>query len=302
MARTWLILDCNFLCYRAFYTREDLSYKEVPIGTTFGFLMDVMNLQTEFDTNNVIFCWDAGKGIRYDEYPGYKAKRKQKEETKAEKKAKKYFRRQIRKLRKEILPALGIRNNFWQVGYESDDVMAQVCLSLPPKDKAIIISADKDMYQCITPQITCYNPTTNSMMGMKKFGGTYGILPADWVTVKCLAGCTTDCVAGIKGIGEKKAIQYILKEMNSKTATYKRIKAEEIGITLQNMGLVKLPHVGTKEFKIRRKHYYTIERWDSLCCQYGFDSLLKRSFILEMDNGKKSKKKVSKRKKQRKQV
>lgn len=293
MKRKWLVLDCNFLCYRAFYSRGGLAHEDIVVGTMYGFLMDVITLQDEFKTNNIIFCWDYGKGVRYDEYPTYKGQRRTKEEkeTKTERRAKKQFRRQVKEIRRTVLRSLGIRNNFYQKGYESDDVMAQVCLSLPPKDKAVIVSADKDMFQCITKKVSCYNPTTKALTTHKQFVSKYGIQPKDWIGVKCIAGCTTDNVKGIPGVGEKTAIKYLLGDMNTKTATHQKIKRMEIATTLINLGLVKLPHIGTKEFKIRTKNKYTKKKWYSFLKQYGFENLRKTPFLLEAKDGKKKSRK-----------
>ena len=132
-----------------------LSYGGNATGVVYGFLKDIITLKKRFETNYIVFCWDYGKGIRKLISSDYKSNRhKDKEDDDFEIS----FKKQVTLLRTEYLKQIGFRNIFYQDGYESDDIIASVCRNLPDGDKGIIVSADHDLYQLLTANISMYNP------------------------------------------------------------------------------------------------------------------------------------------------
>src|SRR3990167_5779831 len=141
-----LVIDSNFLCYRALFTMGELSADEARTGVIFGFLLEVLKLAKKFNTNKFFFCWDSRKSKRRRIYPDYKQRGKEK--TPDEIVLIKEAYQQFTILRTEILLAMGFRNNFIQAGLESDDLMA--CLSLIPKNRPMtIVSPDEDLLQML---------------------------------------------------------------------------------------------------------------------------------------------------------
>jgi len=264
MGEKYLLLDCNFLCHRAKHTMGDLSYEGNATGVIYGFLKSLSGFQDLFNTSNFVFCWDSKYSKRKKIYPEYKANRDKKEYTKEEIEFDKAFREQMKRLRTIYLPMIGFRNIFVQKGYESDDVIASICekLLLSNKirassaiafDEAIIISSDKDLYQCINPWVSFYNPQTSKILTLQRFKKQYEIHPIRWGLVKSFAGCTTDNVKGIKGVGDITAIKYLLAELNPNSKVYKAIiSSNGKAIFDRNQKLVSLPMEGTKIFKLKR--------------------------------------------------
>ena len=257
MSKTWLILDCNYLCHRAKHSTGNLSYNDIPTGVVFGFLKDIETYQKLFATNHFIFCWDFGVGIRTENVPTYKANRKDKVYTKEETKLNDAFRIQMKKLRKEYLKMLGYRNIFYQRGYEADDMIAAAIRDLPKKDEKIIVSADHDLYQLLSKHVHIYQPQKRKMMTKKTFIAEYEIEPYRWPLVKAIAGCTSDNVIGAVGVGEKGAIAYLtnnLKETSKKFQAIKKFCWDEKSRPnfLINISLVTLPLKGVKTFKPKR--------------------------------------------------
>lgn len=274
--KTWLVLDCPNLCHRAFYTTGSLSYNGDATGVTYGFLVSLLSLIEEHATRDVIFCFDYGKGLREKHCPEYKAARRQKERERPddEKEARRGLRREIRRLRDEILPELGYRNIFYQKGYEADDLIARVCLMLSPPDEMVIVSSDKDLYQLISKDVSIWNPIKKIAYTLKSFTTEFGLLPIHWSTVKALSGCTSDGVEGIKGIGEKTAVKFLLGQLKETSKAHQNIANNE-EIWRRNLPLVKLPYKGTKIPKIR-KNRATHDKWKKVLKSLGMTSLLKR--------------------------
>jgi 5'-3' exonuclease len=250
MNKKYLLLDCNYLCHRAKYTTGDLSYGGDATGVIYGFLKSLGIFQDLFRTSNFVFCFDSAKSKRKEIYPEYKANRWDKEKTEEEIEFDKSFRKQVKKLRTTYLPMIGFKNVFIQKGYESDDVIASFCGNLQDGEEAIIISSDHDLYQCIAHNVSFYNPQSRKILTLQGFKKQYGIKPTEWALVKAIAGCATDNIKGIKGIGEKTAIKYLKGDLKKGKKLLDINCSDGVRLALENHFLVCLPMKGTKKFKI----------------------------------------------------
>ena len=238
-----------------------------------------------FHTTNFVFCWDSKTNIRQEIYPAYKQTRRDKEKTDEELAYDIEFRRQIKKLRRVYLPLIGCSNIFCQKGYESDDIIASLCLNEFDGYSIIIISADHDMYQCLSPVVSMYNPQQKKMMTVQKFERQYGIKPHQWVRVKCLAGCTSDNITGIAGIGEKTAIKYLTHQLKETTKAYQKIESCYNMVIKHNTKFVQLPFKGTKTFKIKENNYNDAG-WIAVCKKLGLKSIEKRNPFMSIKKRK----------------
>lgn len=270
--KTWLILDCNYLCHRAKHTMGNLSYGGSATGVIYGFLKDVLYFRSFFQTNHIVFCWDHGKDIRKQDSLTYKSNRI-KEYTKEEQEFEKDFRIQLSKLKKEYLSEIGFSNNFYQKGYEADDIIASVCKnSISKEDDAIIISADHDLYQLLSKQVSIYHPQKQEIYTKKKFKKAFGIKPRQWAKVKAIAGCSSDNISGIKGIGEKTAAKYIAGTLKNTTKTYNIIKENIDSILKTNLILTKIPYPDTRIFDLKEDNL-SRKSWSRITKNLGIKSL-----------------------------
>lgn len=276
MKKTWLVVDSPYLCYRAFYSTGGMSYNGDPTGVTYGFLQAILTLQEEHATNDVIFAFDYGKGIREKKHPEYKRARRDKEaaRTDEEKEALAGLRREMRLLRKEILHEIGFRNILYQKGREADDICAKVCECLPQTDRIIIVSGDKDLYQLLAKNVMLWNPIKKSVYTTSTLKAEFGITSAEWPAIKALAGCSSDGVLGIKGIGEKTAARYLLGKLNPKQKTYQKI-VDGYDTYKRNLPLVTLPYPGTLPPTLQEDEV-TQKKWRTVLKRLGMTSLLKR--------------------------
>lgn len=256
MNKLWLILDCHYLCHRAFYVFGGLSHDGMSTGIAFGFLKDIEILKKRFSTNNIAFCWDLGRPLRMKEDKNYKANRKsrKKDLTPEEVATMTDFRVQIKAIRKVYLRIMGFRNNFYQKGFEADDLIASLCINtLRQKDRAIIVSADHDLYQLLSNRVSVYHPQKKELVTKKSFFMSQGIKPSKWHEVKAIAGCSSDNVKGVVGVGEKTAIKYLRDELKKESKAYQNIKAAEgNGMIEGNLKLVRLPFVGVNTLRLRK--------------------------------------------------
>jgi len=212
-----LVIDSNAIAYRATYTIGGLSSNEKRTGVIFGFLHQVFKYAKKYKTSDIVFCWDSKKSWRRLKLSTYKENRveRRKELDEGEKESLNDAYRQFDSLRKEILFELGFRNIFHAPGYESDDLIA-VVVGYFKRDKFIILASDNDLWQLIRSDVVYCGLTNGEEITEKKFIEQYGVPPIEWAEVKAIVGCKGDNVAGIRGIGEKKAIDYILARSKPK--------------------------------------------------------------------------------------
>lgn len=285
MNNKWLLLDCNYLCHRAAFSMGDLSFKGAATGTIYGFLKDVHNLQSKFDTNKLVFCFDCGRSLRTKSYPQYKQNRDVKKQklTVEEKTFRREFQRQVKKLRKDYLKIIGFSNVFYEYGYESDDIIASICHHLPKGDEAIIVSSDKDLYQLITWRVSIYQPQKRELLTLQDFKKQYNISPADWMEVKATAGCSSDNIKGIKGVGEKTAIKFIRNKLKTNSKAYLSITSPEGRcVRNKNWHLVALPIKGTKIFKLNKHNHFSKKGWKKITKKLGMKSLQRHNIFLKV--------------------
>ncbi len=278
MNKTWLILDCNFLCHRLKHAMGGLSHDNSPTGVIYGFLKSIPLYQEKFDTPHIIFCWDSKTSKRKEIFPGYKSNRVDRlnkmnnEEIIFETE----FRYQMKMLRTKYLKMIGFRNVFCQKGYEADDLIGSICADLPEKDEAIILTSDQDLYQCLRPNVSIYDPNKRKRMTVQKFKKKYEIEPDRWAVMKAIAGCPSDNIPGLKGVGEKTAILFLTDKLKKTTKSFERIKKfcwkKSRKQFLLYLTLTSLPLNFDKTFKLK-KDDLSAEGWQAAVRSLGLKSI-----------------------------
>ena len=266
----YILFDSNYFCWRAFHTPAgNLSYEDFGTGIIHSFLVQVLIHSRNFGLTFPVFFWDSKKKIRKQIYAGYKD-RQQEEMTDDEKEARKELFHQMEILRTEILPAIGFKNNFIQTGYEADDLIAKFVIDNP--NQSVVLTNDEDLLQLVD-YCSWYSPSKQLLINGKEFRKKYGIEPKQWRDVKALAGCSSDKVPGISGIGEKYAIQYLKNEMKSDSIRYNKIESTKgRWLRKRNEKLVSLPYPGTEEIKLK-ENKFSIDSFLEVCKTYGMHHL-----------------------------
>jgi DNA polymerase-1 len=243
----WLLVDCHNLAHRAFHTTGGLSHNGLSTGVSYGLLRDLEGFTEHFAATRVILAWDGtsihGACKRTELCPDYKQTRRGRQFNEAERTARDDFYEELIRLRTEILPEVGYANILRAIGYEGDDILAKIADELPAGVEAVIISSDKDLWQCLSDRVVCFNPINKKVMTSGTFRQQWGLHPTEWASVKALAGCVTDDVEGIDGIGEVTAAKWFRGELKHTTAAYQKIR-DNLDVYNRNIGLVRLPFPG----------------------------------------------------------
>ena len=267
-----ILIDSNYLCHKAKVTTGTLSYEGKPTGIIYGFLNQIITIAKITQASEFLFFWDSRKSKRREIYPEYKMKRRP-DLTEWEQKDWEIAFSQFIQLRKRILPRLGFNNNNLQSGYEADDLLARYVMD-NSKDELVLASADNDMLQLLG-YCDMLNLSKNKLITRQSFIDEYGIAPCQWGDVKQIAGCNSDNVAGIRGVGEKTALRFLKGTLPSKSKAYQSIKAGEEKIE-RNRALVVLPFKGTKTIK-EKENNFKITEFIAVCNELGMTSFLTKN-------------------------
>lgn len=266
--RTWLIVDVNYLCYRAYHSVGELTYEGEATGVLFGVMKTVQALSELHLTDYVMFCCDGPNNKRYHIYPEYKAGRKRDESYDL-------FRAQVDRLPDDLRNA-GFPNVLQQEGYEADDLMAQFAADLGRSEEGILITEDQDLYQCLADNVWMYKPRKGNAYNIHTFLKEFDIPVRCWARVKSLAGCSSDNIKGVAGVGEKTAIKYLKGQLNRKSKKHKDIEAAlNARVPQTNMKIVQLPiDDGITVKPVAEPHVPA--HWEALAENMGMGSLSRR--------------------------
>ena len=220
-----MILDGNSIVNRTFYGIRMLTAPDgTPTNGIYGFLTILRKLIEEEKPQAVCVAFDLkAPTFRHLQYEHYKAQRKAMPEELAV---------QIPIL-KEVLDALGIKRLELE-GYEADDLIGTVARICENSGyECVIVTGDKDSFQLITE--TTHVKHVKSRMGKTEtveytpevFSEEYGFAPKHIVDLKALMGDASDNIPGVKGVGEKTAMELICA-YNSLEKIYSDISALDI--------------------------------------------------------------------------
>ena len=267
-----LLIDSNYLCYKAKLTTGFLEFNGMQTGIMFGFFNQLIKAAKKIEPDNVVFFWDSKQNKRKEIYPDYK--KRNKDQTEEEKKEWEAAFQQFNQISQSILPQLGLYNNFHQKGYESDDLIAQYTMNKSKKEEIYVATSDDDMLQLLE-YCSILNLGKDIIMTKTKFIEEYELHPEQWASVKKIAGCNSDNVPGVSGVGEKTAIKYLKGDLKKTSKIYQRIK-ESSDLIKFNEQLVVLPFEGTMDVQNQiTNNEFSMREFLRFCREYGLFSFRK---------------------------
>ncbi len=204
-----ILVDGNNLLFRSYYATAYQgtimrNSKGFPTNALYGFINMMTKIMKEENPEYILVAFDKGKTFRHDKYESYKAGRV---EMPVE------LKEQFPKA-KEVLDAMGIRH-FEIDNYEADDIIGTVAKIVDEEDQfiATIVSSDKDLLQLISDEVEVKLLKMSGFIRMtrEEFKNTYKVEPIGMIDLKSLMGDPSDHIPGVKGIGEKTAINLLSK-------------------------------------------------------------------------------------------
>ena len=215
-----ILVDGNNLLFRSYYATAYngnlmKNSKGFPTNAIFGFINMINKIILEEKPEYMLVAFDKGKNFRHEKYKEYKDGRIKTPDDLL-------FQFPYAK---KVLENMGIK--YLEVdNYEADDIIGTYA-RLADEDKnydATIISSDKDLLQLISDDVNVklLKQKDYILMNEETFKEYYGVEPIKMIDLKALMGDASDNIPGVKGIGEKTAIN-LIKEYGSLENLYDKI-------------------------------------------------------------------------------
>ncbi len=226
----FIIIDGNALIHRSFHAiPPTMSNKDGEItNAIYGFTTVLIKALREFKPKYVVLTLDKkGPTFRHKQYKEYKAKRV---------KAPDELYKQIPRVQ-EVAEAFGIPV-FQKQGFEADDLIGTLTHKINSDIEKIIVTGDMDTLQLIDKNTKVYTMSRglsdSVLYGEKEVIARYKLKPDQMIDYKALRGDPSDNIPGVRGIGEKGAIE-LLKNFKTLDGIYKNIKSNKIKDRIRNL-------------------------------------------------------------------
>ncbi len=214
-----LLVDGNNLFKIGFHGAKDVYNNGEHVGGVFHFVNILRKFLEEHNHDKVIVMWDgdSNSSIRKSLYPQYKANRRL---DMNEYKYESYLYQQSRV--KQYLEEVFVRQ-IEMVNNEADDLIAYYC-KIAVDEQIIIFSADKDLTQLISENVTIYSPITKEYFknGDNIVINKVNIPHYNVLLTKIFTGDKSDNIDGIEGLGEKTLVKYF-PQVHEKPCTIEEI-------------------------------------------------------------------------------
>lgn len=268
-----MIIDGNSILNRAFYGLQGSQILATSGGlhtnAVYGFLTILNKFLEEEKPQYLCVAFDLkAPTFRHLEFAGYKSKRKGMPGELAEQMP----------VIKDVLDAMNIRRLELE-GYEADDIIGSISLCSEAKDmETIIITGDRDSLQLASKNTRIKLPVTRAgrteteEYDADRVMERYGVTPLQFIDVKGLMGDQSDNIPGVPGIGEKTALDLIIR-FGSLDSLYENLELVEKKGVREKLEI-------NRELAFMSRRIATIERNMPFLCRI---EELKRS---EFDNDK----------------
>lgn len=203
-----ILIDGNAIMHRAYHALPPLSTKKGElVNAVYGFASTLLSVIESFKPDYIAASFDlAGPTFRHEEYKEYKATRT---------KAPDEFYQQIPRV-KEFVGTFGIPI-YEKSGYEADDVIGTLVKQAERNEnlETIIVTGDLDTLQLVSNKTKVYTMrrglSDSVIYDKEKVKERYSLTPFQIIDLKGLRGDPSDNIPGVKGIGEKTAVELLSK-------------------------------------------------------------------------------------------
>ena len=299
-----ILVDGNNLLFRSFYATAYQGVimrnsKGFPTNALYGFINMMNKIIKEENPTYIMVAFDKGKTFRHDKYDDYKAGRQAMPDE---------LREQFPKA-KEVLDAMGIKH-FEIENYEADDIIGTLAKRVDEEDEfiATIVSSDKDLLQLISDEVEVklLKQSGHILMTREEFKNTYQVEPIRMIDLKALMGDASDHIPGVKGIGEKTAINLLVKygsldglyeNIDSVTGKTKEKLLEDKDNAYMSYDLATIFRDVPLEFELEDCKYGGIneEEFVKMLEEFEFHSMLRKMDFKPVVNSKEEKKEEEKK-------
>jgi 5'-3' exonuclease len=243
-----------------------------PTGTIFGFTRSlgfVMN-KVGAEPATTALVWDGGHSEkRIALYPEYKQGRRLNTPVTLEEKARaEDYRRQM-----DVIKEMMSHREFKQLcvpGVEADDLLTIFANTLRTKNRVVIFSGDRDLWQVTLANTLIFDPKIE-VVGQAKVLEKFGVEASRLVMWKALVGDTSDNIKGVPQIGAKRAVKVMryldgelrktgvpIEEKDEKWVTHVLLHRD---VVERNLKIMRLPYTWDQSFYSLEQSEQALEQW-----------------------------------------
>ena len=212
--KTLILIDGHALAFRQYYALERTNMKTTdgtPSWAVYGFFKSIFDLlkNKELNPDAIAVAFDVShQTFRVEKFPEYKSNRAAMPDP---------MKIQM-DLIYEGLRAFNIPI-YTKEGFEADDVIGTISKkACELGHKVLILTGDQDAFQLVDERgcVKVILPSKGELVeyNWDKIYEKLGVYPNQVIDYKALRGDTSDCIPGIKGIGEKTACKLLEKFKN----------------------------------------------------------------------------------------
>ncbi|MEG3879198.1 DNA polymerase I [Microcoleus sp. herbarium7] len=217
-APTFILVDGHSLAFRSYFAfakSRDGGLRTttgIPTSVCFGFLKSLLEVMAAHDPQYMAIAFDlATPTFRHEADDTYKAGRAETPED---------FKPDLKNLQ-ELLGYLNLPA-ITAPGYEADDVLGTLAFKASAEGYRVkILTGDRDLFQLVdtekqigvlylsTDELRRSGKGKSQEFGPEAVKEKLGILPEQVIDYKALCGDKSDNIPGVKGIGDKTALQLL---------------------------------------------------------------------------------------------
>ncbi|OLB80726.1 MAG: hypothetical protein AUH96_00805 [Nitrospirae bacterium 13_2_20CM_2_61_4] len=227
---TLYLIDGSGYIYRAFFALPPLSTTSgLPTSAIYGFITMLQKVVRERRPDYLAVVFDEkGPTHRHQQFKEYKAQRRPMPDS---------LSQQIPYIHRAVdafaIPVVKCE------GFEADDLIGTLALqAVAAGVEVVIVTADKDMFQLLSPSIQIYDPVKDKVLTEEDCLTRFGVAPAQVIEIMGLMGDSIDNIPGVKGIGEKTARKLIeeFHTIENLLACVSDVKAPKVRALLETHG------------------------------------------------------------------
>lgn len=192
------LMDGSAYVFRSFYANQNMARSDgMPTNVLYMVLRMLFKIVREENPAYFAFILDGrGKNFRHRLYPEYKANRSATPEPLAV---------QFAPLN-EAICNMGL-TCIVSDDCEADDCIASLAQRFGAERPVIILGADKDLKQCLSPNVSIWDPSAKEerITTLENFMEQEGFSPQYWPDYQAIVGDSSDNIPGVPGIGPKGA-------------------------------------------------------------------------------------------------
>ena len=234
--KTLILIDGHALAFRQYYALERTNMKTTdgtPSWAVYGFFKSIFDLLKNKDLNPdaIAVAFDVShQTFRVEKFPEYKSNRAAMPDP---------MKIQM-DLIYEGLRAFNIPI-YTKEGFEADDVIGTISKkACELGHKVLILTGDQDAFQLVDERgcVKVILPSKGELVeyNWDKIYEKLGVYPNQIIDYKALRGDTSDCIPGIKGIGEKTACKLLekFKNLDNILSSYDEITEKAVKEKIKN--------------------------------------------------------------------